>query len=130
MKNLFQPGDIKIYRRKITEEDVASFHGKIVHHVCSTFSLARDIEWTSRLFVLDICDHDEEGIGTQLEIKHLSPALVGDEITISAILRTFEENELMCDYVVKVGERKVAEGKTGQKILKKNRIKEIFSTFE
>ncbi|UII26614.1 hypothetical protein LVD15_25510 [Fulvivirga maritima] len=130
MKRLHRLGDVKTYNRVITEEDVASFHGQVVHHVCSTFSLARDIEWASRLFVLDMCEDDEEGIGTQLEIKHLSPALVGDKIEISATLRTFDKNELICDYTVKVGDRKVAEGLTGQKILKKNLIIEIFSTFE
>ena len=51
------------------------FSGKVVHPVCATFALARDIEWTTRQFVLQMRDDDEEGIGTMLTIDHRSPAL-------------------------------------------------------
>ncbi|UII20393.1 thioesterase family protein [Fulvivirga ligni] len=130
MKNIFQPGDIKMYSKEILPDDVASFHGEVVHYVCSTFTLAREIEYASRLFVLEMKDDDEEGIGTQLEIKHLSPAFVGQKIDISVTIKSLQKNELICDYEVKVGDRLIATGITGQKILKKDRIKEIFSTFE
>ena len=85
MKQVFKPGDIKEYRSVVRAEDVAAFQGVVVHAVCSTFALARDIEWTTRQFVLDMLADDEEGIGTYLEIEHLGPAFVGEEIVFRGV---------------------------------------------
>lgn len=128
MKQIFQPGDKKIHRVEITKTDVASFNNEVVHEVCSTFALAREIEWSSRLFVLEMKGEDEEGIGTRLEINHRSPAFVGDNLEIEAVVKSFEKNELLCTYRASVGTRLVAEGVTGQKILKKDKIAAIFSS--
>lgn len=128
MKHIFQPGDKKIHRVEVTKTDVAAFNNEVVHEVCSTFSLAREIEWSSRLFVLDMKDKDEEGIGTRLEINHRSPAFVGDNLEIEAVVKSFEKNELLCTYRAFVGKRLVAEGVTGQKILKKDKIAAIFGS--
>lgn len=126
MKNLFQPGDKKVFQKTVTEADFARFETGLVHPVCSTFSLAQAIEWSSRLFVLEMKDEDEEGIGTMLTINHCSPAFPGEEITIEATIKTQERNELICTYEVKVGDRLVAEGETGQKILKKEKLNKLF----
>ncbi len=130
MKNLFKKGDSKQYTFTVAAQDVARFHGETVHNVCSTFVLAREIEWATRLFVLEMTDDDEEGVGTMLDIKHKSPAFVGETILVEAKVERFENNELICNYAAKVKDRLVAVGRTGQKILKKDKIKEIFSTFK
>src|SRR6478735_3233809 len=114
MKNLFRSGDQKQYEKTVTEADFARFETGLVHPVCSTFSLAQAIEWSSRLFVLEMKDEDEEGIGTMLSINHCSPAFPGEEITIKATIKTLERNELICTYEAKVGDRLVAKGETGQ----------------
>lgn len=125
VKEIFKPGDRKVYRHTVTNQDVASFHGETVHPVCATFSLARDIEWTTRQFVLEMREEDEEGIGTFLSIDHKAPAFVGEEIVFEAWVDSLESNELICHYQASVGERLVALGKTGQKILKRDRIARI-----
>lgn len=130
MKDIYKIGDKKHYSFTVKENDLASFHGETVHHVCSTFVLAREIEWSTRLFVLDLTEADEEGVGTMLEIKHKSPAFVGDNVQIEAVVESFENNELVCNYAAKVKDRLIATGRTGQKVLKKDKIKEIFSTFK
>ena len=126
MKNIVKPGDCKQYKKVVSAEDVASFHGKIVHPVCSTFTLAREIEWTTRLFVLEMCEEGEEGIGTFLSIEHKSPAFVGEEIVFTAHVDELKNHELICTYEARVDERIIALGKTGQKILRQERINEIF----
>ena len=126
MKNIFKIGDRKEYRRVVDPGDVATFHGKIVHPVCATFALARDIEWTSRLFVLQMCDDDEEGIGTMLTVNHKSPAFVGEEIYISARVHAINGHELICSYEASVDDRLIATGQTGQKIFKKEKIDKLF----
>lgn len=126
MKQLFKLGDTKVFKRKVVADDQAIFHGEVLHKVCSTFALARDMEWSSRLFFIEMRDDDEEGVGTHLSIDHLNPAFIDDELEISATVAELSKNELICDVVVRVGEKVIATGKTGQRMLKKERLKEIF----
>ena len=126
MKKLFKPGDRKEFRKVVAPEDQASFLGQIVHPVCATYSLARDIEWTTRQFVLDMRDEDEEGIGTFLSIEHKSPAFVGEEILFQGYVDQISGHELICFVEARVGERLIAVARTGQKILKKEKIKKLF----
>ncbi|WP_017732685.1 thioesterase family protein [Nafulsella turpanensis] len=127
MKNIFTAGDVKIHRFKVTDAEVAAFSGEEVHPVCSTFALAREMEWSSRLFVLEMKEEDEEGIGTRLTIEHKSPALLGEELLIEAQVERLVGHELICTIRVKAGERLIAEGTTGQKVLKKEKLEKIFS---
>jgi fluoroacetyl-CoA thioesterase len=127
MKQIFTSGDIKTYTTVVKPQDLAGFHGIILHEVCSTFALARDIEWTTRQFVVDMIDDDEEGIGTFLQIQHQGPAFVGEEMTFTGIFGNMTGSELVCAVEVRVGSRIVATGKTAQKILKLEKIKSIFS---
>ena len=122
MKNLYKINDKKRHFKLIGPSDLASFEVGMVHPFCSTFVLAREMEWSSRLFVLEMLDEDEEGIGTRLEINHLSPALEGEELIIEAIITSLEQHEIICDIEVTVGKRVIAKGLTGQKILKKTKL--------
>src|SRR5688572_10271231 len=110
MKVVFKPGDQKDYRHVVQPGDVAAFQGKVVHSVCSTFALARDIEWTTRQFVLAMIDDDEEGIGTQLSIEHKNPAFIGEEIIFTAWIDQLTGNELTCSFEAKVNDRLIAAG--------------------
>ncbi len=130
MKNIFKPGDVKIHRVKVQKADVAAFDGEEVHPVCSTFALAREMEWSSRLFVLELKEEGEEGIGTQLSIEHRSPGLLGEELLIEARLDKLEGNEVACSISVYAGERLIATGTTGQKILKKEKLNRIFKNIK
>lgn len=127
MKNVVQPGDKREHRYTVTEADKAAFASGTVHEVCSTFALAREMEWSSRLFVLDMLEEGEEGIGTRLEIQHLSPALPGEELLIVATVHEWQEGELLCDIEVYAGKRLVAKGLTGQKILTKEKLTALFN---
>ena len=108
------------------ESDCAIFNGELLHPVCATFALARDFEWSSRLFFLEMKDDDEEGVGTMLSVDHKSPALVGEEVLFKATVEKIEKNELICTIEAKVGDRVIATGRTGQKMLKKEKLKQLF----
>ncbi|MBW7469051.1 hypothetical protein K0O23_18400 [Pontibacter aydingkolensis] len=122
-----QPGDTRTYIKRVTAGDFARFDDGLVHAVCSTFSLAQAAEWAGRLFVLEMKAEDEEGIGTCLEINHKSPAFEGESITIVATLEKYDGYEVICSYKATVGDRIVAEGQTGQKILKKEKLARILA---
>jgi fluoroacetyl-CoA thioesterase len=125
MKNLFTEGDTRVYRHRVEAADLAAFPDGLVHAVCSTFALARDMEWASRLFVLEMCDADEEGIGTHLSIDHKSPAFPGEEIIFTARIESQHNHALLCTLEASVGDRLIATGRTGQKILKRTRIEQL-----
>ncbi len=127
MKKIFRTGDQKFFNTVVTEESVASFNQKQVHPVYSTFALARDAEWACRLFVLDMKEEDEEGIGTHLSIDHLAPALVGSEVKIIATLAHVKGNSVHCTFEAKHGERVLAKGTQTQKILPKSKLSVILT---
>ena len=126
MKLIFKPGDKKVFKRVVTREDLAAFHGEILHPALSTFSLARDFEWASRLFFLEMKEDREEGVGTFLSIEHKSPAFEGEEVTFTATVVKIHGHELTCSIHAKVADRLIATGTTGQKMLKDDKLKEIF----
>ena len=122
MKSVYKINDKKQHLKLVGADDLASFDAGMVHPFCATFVLAREMEWSSRLFVLDMLDDDEEGIGTKLEINHLSPAIEGEELIIEAVIVGLDKNEIICSITVSVGKRIIARGITGQKILKKTKL--------
>lgn len=131
MKNPFKKGDRLEYSKLITEDEIASFESGTVHEVYSTFSLARDAEWSGRLFVLEMKEEGEEGIGTRITVEHKSPAFVGQEIKFVAVFEEItERNEIITSYKAYVGERLIAEGIQGQKILKKEKIDALFTSLQ
>lgn len=127
MKSIFHIGDRKTFRHIVKPEDTAVFAAGQVHPVYATFALARDAEWCSRQFVLEMKEEDEEGIGTFVNIKHISPVLVGSEVVFEANIDELKENEINCSFTAKTGNRLVAEGRTGQKILKRGKLEKLFA---
>lgn len=112
----------------VTAADVAAFHGKVVHEVCSTFTLSREAEWTTRQFVLDMKDEDEEGVGTFITVNHKSPAFVGEEIVFLGKVEAITGHELICTFEARVGDRLIADGRTGQKIFNKEKLAQRFNS--
>jgi fluoroacetyl-CoA thioesterase len=126
MQQIFKVGDKKRNVYQIQSEDFAIFNGELVHPVCSTFVLAREIEWATRQFVLECKEDEEEGIGTLLEIIHLGPAFAGEELIIISEISSIENFEIICNFEAKVGDRLIAKGRTGQKVLPKVKISQVF----
>ncbi len=122
MRNPFKAGDQKTYEVVVRPDDAAAFASGMVHPFYSTFALARDVEWACRLFVLEMKDADEEGIGTHLSIDHLAPALVGMRVRITATLEEVRGNRVICSYEVHEGDRLLARGRQEQRIVKKAKI--------
>lgn len=134
MLNTCQPGDVRTYQITVREQDTARFDdtahlfgGGAIHPFYATFALARDAEWVCRLFVLDLKEDHEEGIGTKVTVEHKSPAVVGDVVTFTATLKKLERNTVLCHYTAHVGDRLIAEGEQEQKILTKDRVQRLIN---
>lgn len=126
MHHPFNIGETKTFQRLVTEADLAMFDSGMVHPVYATFALARDAEWACRLFVLEMKEADEEGIGTFVTVQHQSPALLGQTVTFVATIKELKGNSIVCTYTAHVGNRLVATGEQGQKILKRDRLQQLF----
>lgn len=126
----FEIGATKTYTHIVSNADLATFTSGNVHEVYATFALARDAEWCCRLFVLEMKESHEEGIGTHLLVNHLSPALLGQEVLFTGKIVSINKNEIICSYVATVNERIIAEGTTGQKIIAKEKLNNLFKSLQ
>jgi len=125
MKNIYKIGDQKTYTKTVSADETARFESGEVHPFYGTFALGRDVEWAGRLFVLDMKEEHEEGIGTYLHVDHHSPALIGEEVRITAEIIGIDGAKLDTSFKVEVGQRLIASGKTGQMILDKEKIERM-----
>ena len=128
MKQIFSPGSEMSYSKVIGPADIAAFDSGAVHEVYATFAIARDAEWAGRLFVLEMKDEDEEGIGTSVLVDHHSPAFVGETVVYEAVIDEMYRNVVGCTFSAYVGQRLIASGRTGQKILKKDKLTALFES--
>jgi len=128
MKQIFSPGSKRTFTKIVRQEDIATFDSGTVHEVYATFAIARDAEWAGRLFVLEMKDDDEEGIGTSVLVDHHAPALVGETVVFEAIIDEMYKNVVGCTFSAYVGHRLIASGRTGQKILKKDKLDQLFDS--
>ncbi len=137
MKNNVQPGDRKQYYHTVTKNDLPAFSGdprlagkETLHPVYSTYALARDAEWTCRLFVLDMLDDDEEGIGTKICVEHLAPAPVGAVVCFEARVEQIRKNRILCTFTAHHGQRLIARGEQEQAIVEKEKLRLLFESLK
>ena len=131
MKFIFKKGDEKKFHKIVLSDDFATFESGNVHEVYATFSIARDAEWCGRLFVLDMKDENEEGIGVSLSIEHICPAFENEEVEITSYFEEInEKKEIVTLFELKVGERLIAKGVQKQRILLKTKIQKIFENIK
>lgn len=119
-------GFAKTHKYLVTEADFPAFVGQVVHPVCSTYTLAREMEWAGRRVLLALVEELEDGIGTAVEVKHVSPAFVDDELMITATLSKLEKNYVEVSVQVHVADRVISTGYTGQKVVLKSKLAQLF----
>jgi len=123
----FEAGEVRQLSLTVQAADTAAFAAGQVHPVYATFAVARDAEWACRQFVLEGKGPNEEGIGTFVEVQHHSPAKPGTQVTYTATVESHERGHLICRWEARAGERLLASGRTGQKVLPKERLEELFA---
>jgi fluoroacetyl-CoA thioesterase len=126
MVNPFRPGDTRTFERVVSDADLARFDAGLVHPVYGTFALARDAEWVCRLFVLEMKEAHEEGIGASVSVEHLAPAPLGSTVVFTAHLLAVVGNRVDCRWEAHRGETLIAHGEQVQRILPRERIERLF----
>jgi|SRR5215831_16445583 len=127
MKKNLKAGDTRKFTKTVSIEDTAGYVDGFVHPVYSTFNIARDAEWSGRLFVLDAREEDEEGVGTMISVEHHAPAFPGEEVVFTSKIKSIHHHMIITTYKVRVGDRLIASGEQGQKIFKLEKLNRIFN---
>lgn len=130
MINPFRPGDQKTFEVQVTGDKLAAFESGTVHPVYSTFALGRDVEWACRLFVLEMKEAGEEGVGAYLSVEHLYPAPLGSTVQIVATLEAVEKNEVICSWEAHANGHLIGKGRQIQKILNKERFDRLIQSLQ
>ncbi len=115
-----KPGLIRGVSREatfeVTEAMCPAFDGQVVHRVCATWTLVHYMELAGRRVLVDFLDPDEEGVGSHVTCDHLAPAPIGTTVRMVATATIVSDRELMCEVMADCGDKRIASGRTVQKI--------------
>lgn len=100
-----------------------------LHPVYATYWLTKHAELASRKIILPFLEEDEEGIGHEVSLTHLAPALPGMRVGVTARFRGREGNRVYAEVraVNELGDV-IGEGRTTQVILPRARLEASFET--
>ncbi|MEZ4608391.1 MAG: thioesterase family protein [Deinococcales bacterium] len=101
--------------------------GKL-HPVYATYWMTKHVELVSRKIILPFLEKDEEGIGFEVNLKHLASALPGMEVIHTARFSHMEKNRIYAQVEVhnQLGD-KIGQGMTTQVILSKEKLQKSFA---
>lgn len=115
---------------QVSEGMCPAFDGVVVHRVCSTWTLVQFMEVAGRKVLVPHLDPHEEGVGSHVSCDHLGPAPVGSEVRVVATATQVGDRELICRTEAFCETRKIASGKTVQRIFPRDVLKRILREAE
>ena len=104
----------------VTESDLASVSGNIGAEVLSTHCLVLLMELAARQVVEGLIPEDKITLGTRVDIRHFSAALVGSKVRAVARLIAVEHHRLHFHVAAYDEVEKLAEGENEQVIVSRN----------
>jgi fluoroacetyl-CoA thioesterase len=104
----------------VTESDLASVSGNIGAEVLSTHCLVLLMELAARQVVEGRIPEDKITLGTRVDIRHFSAALVGSRVRAVARLIAVEHHKLFFHVAAYDDVEKLAEGENEQVIVSRN----------
>ncbi|UCE52811.1 MAG: hypothetical protein JSV31_26745 [Desulfobacterales bacterium] len=104
----------------VTENDLASVSGNIGAEVLSTHCLVLLMELAARQVVEGRIPEDKITLGTRVDIRHFSAALVGSRVRAVARLIAIEHHRLYFHVAAYDDVEKLAEGENEQVIVSRN----------
>lgn len=112
---------------EVTPAMFAQFEGEVVHPVYSTAMMVYHMEWASRQIILPFLEKDEEGMGAEVSVKHLSPAPEGSKLVIEAVVTSLKKSIIITNVQVRSGEKIIGTGEVTQVVLPKSKINRLIS---
>ena len=126
MKSGLAEGHTAVVMTEVTPSMYAQFEGDVVHPVYSTVSMVYHMEWASRKIILPYLEDHEEGMGAEVNARHVAPAKTGSLLEIRANVIEYERNVIVTEVTVRDREsdRLIGKGDVKQVVLPKEIIKE------
>ena len=109
----------------VMEAMCPAFEGLVVHRVCSTWELVHYMEVAGRKVLVDHLGPHEEGVGSHASCDHTGPAAVGERVRVVATAIEVSARELVCDCAAFCGDRRIATGRTVQKVFPRDVLERI-----
>jgi fluoroacetyl-CoA thioesterase len=110
----------------VTQEMLAVFYGQVVHPVMSTVSMIYYMELSGRHVILPYLDEQEVGCGYAVDIKHVGPAVIGQEVTFRAVCVEVSEKRVVCEVTAHTSRNQVGMGTFTQAIFNKHDMSRKF----
>jgi predicted thioesterase len=108
----------------VTQDMRPEFDGHVVHGMYGTSAMVYHMEWAARRVILPYLEEDEEGIGTGVRLRHLSPAPVGATIRARAVCTAIQDNRVICDVEVWQDGRLLGAGQVEQRVVPRRLLRE------
>lgn len=126
MKAIPAPGTEAVTEFTVVPDMFPAFEGRVVHEVLGTAALVHQMEWAARKVLLSVLEPGEEGVGIEVCVRHLAPALPGERVTVRArALEGSSSRELICQVEAFTDRCRIGEGTIGQAVLPLARLKEM-----
>ncbi|MED4583950.1 thioesterase, FlK family [Brevibacillus choshinensis] len=130
MKNGLQPGTTAEFSVTVTAEMVPVFDGEVIHPVLSTVSMIYHMEKAGRYVLLPHLEDHEEGSGFAIDIKHVGPAVIGQEVTFRAVCVEVTQKRVVCEVTADTARNRVGVGFFTQAIFNKDEIQRRFQQLQ
>lgn len=119
MKIGLKAGDRSEVGFVVTSEMIAAFEGRVVHEVLSTFHLVYYAEYAARKLLEPSLEEGEDAVGAEINLRHLLPSRIGDEIEVTATLKLIDGRKVVCDIRGLNGGREICSGTQTQILVRK-----------
>jgi len=122
MKNGLRIGSKSVVIFKVQERMVAAFERKVVHNVFSTFLLVYYSELAARRLIEPYLEDGEEAAGFEINLKHLAPTKIGDEVMLTATLIKKHGRKLVRKLEAENSGKKICSGTKTQVLIRKEEL--------
>ncbi|USG65644.1 thioesterase [Brevibacillus ruminantium] len=130
MKSGLVPGSAAEFTVTVTDEMFPAFDGEVVHRVMSTVSMIYYMEKVGRYVILPYLEEHEEGSGFAINIKHVGPAVAGQEVTFRAVCTEVTEKRVVCEVTAQTTRHTVGLGTFTQAIFNKQEMRQRFQDLQ
>jgi len=130
MNSGLQPGTTAEITVKVTSDMFPAFDGQVVHPVMSTVSMIYYMEMAGRHVILPYLEDHEEGCGLAVDIKHVGPAVEGQEVMFRAVCVEVTEKRVVCVVTADTTRNRVGVGTFTQAIFNKHDMSRRFQAIQ
>ncbi len=123
MREGLRPGAEASVTITVTPDMLATFEELgPVHPLYSTWSMVRHMELACRKIILPYLEPQEDAVGHSVNVTHLAPTGLGEQVTARATLLAVDGRRIVCAVEAYNVREKIGEGTQVQMVVRKERL--------